>query len=339
MQAQRDSIQTGKKNPLLKKGSLFTWAVPKTQIAESGDYNLSGDRYNHIAKVLNHKWEAYPLKEVCKVDWGNTTLTKSSYVDGGEFLAVSDAGADGKIDYFEHNEDVTVISAIGANCGRIFYPGKKFTAIKNTITLTPDKTKILPKFLYWALEENQIPKRGGGQPFVSKGDVEKYKISLPPLEVQKEIADELDSYQKVIDGAKQIIAHHKPSIKIDPKWKVVGLKDIAEIVGGFAFKSENLKDTKSSDNELPVVKIGNVTKSGAIDLEDVQYHKYKEDLSKFLIKKGDLLVAMTGATVGKVAYSCVEGLLVNQRVGLIRAGEEVMQEYLKAVLLTDDFYR
>ena len=48
---------------------------------------------------------------------------------------------------------------------------------------------------------------------------------------------------------------------------------------------------------------------------------------------------MTGATVGKVAISDRNGLLLNQRVGLIRANEElIIKEFLKTLLLSDRFY-
>ena len=58
LEAQREAIKNGKKNPLLKKGSLFAWAVLKEKIAENGDYNLSGDRYteNQISKAAKYQF-------------------------------------------------------------------------------------------------------------------------------------------------------------------------------------------------------------------------------------------------------------------------------------------
>ena len=91
-------------------------------------------------------------------------------------------------------------------------------------------------------------------------------------------------------------------------------------------------------NYLPVIKIGNVGKDGKIDISDTQHHKYSTELQKFVIKKADILVAMTGATVGKTAVSEYDNLLLNQRVGMIRSKGTVMQDYLKYVLLSQDFY-
>ena len=82
-------------------------------------------------------WQQGTLKDLCIVDWGNTNLTKASYVEDGDFIAVSAAGCDGRIGHKEHSRHTPVLSAIGAQCGKMFFPDEDFTAIKNTITLTP----------------------------------------------------------------------------------------------------------------------------------------------------------------------------------------------------------
>ena len=145
-------------------------------------------------------WPKVALGEICIVDWGNTSLTKSSYVAGGEYLAVSATGGDGRIDHWEHKALTPVISAIGAQCGKLFLPEEDFTAIKNTITLTPIDYKrsqeaCCPIYLYHLLSSMQLPRRGAGQPFISKGDLENFKIPLPPLEEQRRIVAILDKAQ------------------------------------------------------------------------------------------------------------------------------------------------
>lgn len=133
-------------------------------------------------------WEVRRLGEAATVDWGNTKLTKAAYDPSGEYLGVSAAGADGRMNHFEHNEDVIVISAIGANCGRVLFPQVKFTAIKNTMTVTPTLEILSPLYVFSVLDKNRIPKRGGGQPFLSKGDTQEYQIPVPPLNLQKQFA-------------------------------------------------------------------------------------------------------------------------------------------------------
>ncbi len=130
----------------------------------------------------------------------------------------------------------------------------------------------------------------------------------------------------------RISIHHKT------KFELVTLGDVCAFIGGYAFKSSDLKDEKT-DGQIPVVKIGNLNKDGNIDLSNVQYVNYEENLSKYVIRKDDILMAMTGATVGKVAVSDRDGLLLNQRVGLIRAKEEfINMAFLKTILLSERFY-
>jgi type I restriction enzyme M protein len=263
------------------------------------EYSLSIDRYSVTTDYTNAKWPIVELKDICTVDWGNTNLAKSSYKPDGQYLAVSATGGDGRIENFEHEVGVTVLSAIGANCGKVFFPEERFTAIKNTITFTPDRAKILPKYLFCVLNENSFPVRGAGQPFMSKGDVEKYKIPLPPLEIQEKIVAELNGYQNIITGAKQITANWKPVIDIDPEWNKVKLGEVCErLTDGSHFSPE------ATDNGMPYVTVRDIDDDGKIDLlksKRILKSAY-EELARngCKPKRGDVLFSKDG-TVGKVA--------------------------------------
>ena len=138
-------------------------------------------------------WVKKPLNAICVVDWGNTSLTKKAYEPSGQYLAVSAAGCDGRIGHAEHKAFTPVLSAIGAQCGKIFWPVEDFTAIKNTITLTPKVGESDSRFLFHLLEHIELPKRGAAQPFMSKGDISAFSVPVPPLPVQKRIAAILDA--------------------------------------------------------------------------------------------------------------------------------------------------
>lgn len=177
--------------------------VPKERIV-ANNYDLTAAKYVE-RETRECKYEMVKLGEVATVDWGNTNLTKTSYEDGAEYIGVSAAGCDGRMSHFEHDVGVSVLSAIGANCGKVFYPDGKFTAIKNTITFTPHTNVILPKYLFFIMQNNHLPKRGGAQPFMAKADVESYVIPLPPLDVQQQIVDEIENKQSAINHARKII--------------------------------------------------------------------------------------------------------------------------------------
>ena len=136
--------------------------------------------------------EVMTLSDICIVDWGNTNLTKKSYLENGDYLAVSAGGPDGRIGHSEHKAFTPVLSAIGARCGRMFLPEEDFTAIKNTITLTPKSEAASGKYIYFLFEHLSLPIRGAAQPFIAKGDIEKFEVAIPPLNKQEVIVERLE---------------------------------------------------------------------------------------------------------------------------------------------------
>ena len=67
---------------------------------------------------------------------------------------------------------------------------------------------------------------------IGQMSMDKYKIPLPPLEVQREIVAEIEGYQRVIDGARAVIDNYRPQIVVDPEWPMVALEEACEIKRG-----------------------------------------------------------------------------------------------------------
>ena len=139
--------------------------------------------------VTNPKgWEVKSLGEACNVNWGNTSLTKSSFDENGDFLGVSAGGIDGRISNAEHDAKTIVISAIGARCGRLFFPKQPFTAIKNTMTVEP-KLGLDSKFVFSMLSLIELPKRGAAQPFLALKEIRQVPVILPDFALQSKFDD------------------------------------------------------------------------------------------------------------------------------------------------------
>ena len=101
-------------------------------------------------------------------------------------------------------------------------------------------------------------------------------------------------------------------------WEEVEIGAVADVLPGFAFKSVHL-----GDEGTPVVKIGNITDGGEVNLSDAQklpdsYLESKHE--RFRLANRDILLAMTGATAGKAGRICAPDgatFLLNQRVAKI----------------------
>jgi restriction endonuclease S subunit len=184
----------------------------------------------------------------------------------------------------------------------------------------------------------ELANRWVGQAGINATALAQFQIPLPPLEVQKEIVAEIEGYQKVINGARAVLDHYRPHIPIHPDWPMVELSASANFISGYAFKSTDMTAMPMDATYRRVVKIGNVGRDGQIDIADAQFHAYSEDLARFVLRVGDVVMAMTGATVGKVAVVKEEGFLLNQRVGVLRAKSTALQSFVFHLLCSDAFY-
>ncbi|EKY9452702.1 restriction endonuclease subunit S, partial [Escherichia coli] len=117
---------------------------------------------------------------------------------------------------------------------------------------------------------------------------------------------------------------------VEVEWKT--LKDVCDFKNGFAFKSSLFKETG-----LPIVRITNIDGFN-VNLDEVKYfslNDYKEDLSSFEVSMGNILIAMSGATTGKVGiYKKEIKCYLNQRVGKFIPKENILNNnYLYHFLL------
>lgn len=109
-------------------------------------------------------------------------------------------------------------------------------------------------------------------------------------------------------------------------WEIVPLEKIADFQNGYAFKSKELLNEPSPDC-YQVFKQGHIARSGGFVPDGTKswYPKsLASKLEKFVLKKGDILMAMTDmkdnvAILGNTAVMPLDNeYIVNQRVGHLR---------------------
>lgn len=106
--------------------------------------------------------------------------------------------------------------------------------------------------------------------------------------------------------------------KVPENWCWVKLGTVCKFENGYAFKSKYF----SANEGIPVIRISNIV-DNSISLEECVNTIEKNIDEKYIIKNGDLLIAMSGATTGKngIYYSDKIAYL-NQRVGNIKVIDE-----------------
>jgi type I restriction enzyme S subunit len=95
-------------------------------------------------------------------------------------------------------------------------------------------------------------------------------------------------------------------------WAKCKLSDVCQFESGFAFKSESYKKEGVPLIRISNIKDGTITTDGGVCIQEVVE-------SRFHVVKGDLLIALSGATTGKMGvYDKDDDALLNQRVGNLR---------------------
>ncbi len=144
------------------------------------------------------------------------------------------------------------------------------------------------------------------------------------ITLQEEMITKLQSYKQsviteaVTKGLDKNVPLKDSGIEwigeIPEHWNICQLKRCANIINGYAFNSNHF----SKDLGVPVIRIGDIINE-MVSFENIVYVQGNNELDKFQVHKNDILIAMSGATVGKIGiYDIEDKAYVNQRVGIIR---------------------
>lgn len=213
----------------------------------------------------------------------------------------------------------------------------------HSMILRPIEEKVHSQFLPWFMQTTQFWKtafaisEGSLSPTIKWKTLSAQEFWLPSLNEQRKISEILMSIEMNIERLEEFIKIAEKLNKglleklltrgigykkfketkigqIPVTWQVVDFENYVELRHGYAFKNDDF-----AEKGLKVLKIEQIKKEGRIDLsncsciDDSRAPEFKNEM----VKNGDILMALTGATLGK---SCrVEGIkeivLQNQRVG------------------------
>lgn len=111
--------------------------------------------------------------------------------------------------------------------------------------------------------------------------------------------------------------------EIPEHWEVVKINKIVTFINGYAFENFDF----NSIFEIPVIRIGDIQKEKIL-YDNCLKTKEKEKLKHFLIRSNDILIALSGATTGKIAFCDTDDkAYINQRVAIIRSKLKLVKYY------------
>ena len=331
--------------------------VEKSRLAESGGYNLSGERYSKIIHKKKTKYDHEILDNVCEriVE----SINPNNQSGGINFIGLENIESNtGKL-----------VGNIFTNYGNIkslkscFQPGDvlygklrpnlnkvhlaKFSGICSTdIFVLRSNGKIVANFLSEVLRSKQFNEKvllglGGAQlPRVNYDYLRKLEFPLPPLEIQHEIVAEIEGHQHIIDGARMVIENWKPNIELEleearkeagvEEWEMVKLGDECIIARGGSPRPINKYITKDNTG-VNWIKIGDVG-------ENAKYiEKTKEKIIIEGTKKsrkviiGDFVLS-NSMSFGRPYIMKIEGYIHDGWLLIRENKDRVYKDYLYYVL-------
>ena len=314
----------------------------KSDIGEQ-DYILVGERYV-ITTSSSGRWPQVKIGDICtEIKAGFACGNSAKDIEGVVHIRPMNITPDGRfslvgskyIDRGELREEFKIRAGdvlfnntnskelVGKTC---FVASDIYAGFSNHITRIRVGDQVMPQYIALVLQsmfENGIFLRmcnkWVGQAAINAKTLGGLSIPLPPLTVQEEIVTEIESYQKIIDGARQVVENYKPTIKIEPTWEIKPLQELCEVITkgttpttyGFDFV----------DDGINFVKIESISASGKIEKERLACisEECNAALRRSQLEKNDILFSIAGSMgTATIVEEDILPANTNQALSIIR---------------------
>ncbi len=249
-------------------------------------------------------------------------------------LLISISGAIGNVAVFNHSQDAFIGGAIAV----LKFKEKKSLDFVMHFLMSASGQKLLLNGVKSSSHKN-----------LTIADLRDLLIPLPPLNEQIAIANilsDVDRYLYSLDAlilkkesvkkalSFELLSQRKRLKGFNQAWQKVRLGDICYLKNGFSFKSDLFKNMG-----IPIIRISNISSiDNCINTNDLVFYDPILIDNDYILKQGDLILAMSGATTGK---SCLYNLnkiaYLNQRVGVFRAKTSFCYDFLVQFVFSELF--
>jgi len=304
-------------NPLGFESNVLARAVERTQIAENSEWNLSGDRY--LKNDFEHEnFEVTTVGDICQINPKKSELEGVGLNTPVSFVPMQDLGEntilfkpkqvknlsevrEGAYTYFRNN-DVLLAKVTpcfengkaGLACGLengIGFGSSEFYVLRAS-------ERIIPEFLYYMVTSSRFHDTAtaqmtgtGGLQRVPRQVLESFKIPVPPIDVQRAVVSEIEGYQKVVSGARQVVESYRPHITVQSDWPIFELNEVStKITDGAHFTPTYV------ENGVPFLRVTDITESNG-SKKFIPQSEHDELIKRCRPEKGDVLYSKNG-TIG-----------------------------------------
>jgi type I restriction enzyme M protein len=322
-------------NPLIQK--IIVQTVTKKKIGEKGDYNLSVDRYRVNENVRQSEFEMVELERVCEIT-SSKRIFQNEYVSSGipfyrtKEIVELNQGKEITLELFiseKRYEELKLkfdipkkgdllVSAVGTIGVTWVIPDERSFYFKDgNLIWIKNLKKINPIFLKFVLEIAFFYRmaeltNGAAYNALTIVKLKQLEIPLPPLSIQQQIVSKIESYQAIINGAKQVVENYKPQIDIDPDWEMVELGEIFKLSSGKGLTQQNMKE-------------GNYPVYGGNGING--YH------NDYFVENPIIVIGRVGAYCGAVEVTEPKSWITDNGLYITEYLKNINQKYLAQMLV------
>lgn len=313
---------------------------------------------------IPQEWDVTKLKYVLLISNGKDY--KDIEVEEGGYPVIGSGGVFARSRDYMYDGDVVLLGRKGTIDKPLFYSGKFWTVDTMFYSTVLNGNNI--KFMYYSslLIPFSYYSTATALPSMTQSDLNNHVLCLPSISEQQKIADFLDKKTAQLDKVKALLEEQIQKLKdyrasliyetvtkgldktvpmkdsgidwigqVPQGWGVKPLKYLIKFKNGYAFDSKHLTMEQTG---VKVIRIGDFKSSG-IDFNAALnvFTSFNSKLDFYRIRKSQILIAMSGATVGKISFVNQEPnvySVINQRVGII---ESEINKWIYYCLSTDSF--
>ena len=313
---------------------------------------------------IPEEWRVTKLKYALLINNGKDY--KDIEVEEGGYPVIGSGGVFARARNYMYDGDVVLLGRKGTIDKPLFYSGKFWTVDTMFYSTALNGNDI--KFMYYSslLIPFSYYSTATALPSMTQSDLNNHVLCLPSISEQQKIADFLDKKTTQLDKAKALLEEQIQKLKdyrasliyetvtkgldktvpmkdsgidwigqVPESWGVKPLKYLIKFKNGYAFDSKQLTMEQTG---VKVIRIGDFKSSG-IDFNAALnvFTSFNSKLDFYRIRKSQILIAMSGATVGKISFVNQEPnvySVINQRVGII---ESEINKWIYYCLSTDYF--
>ncbi|MCX6083297.1 MAG: N-6 DNA methylase [Chloroflexi bacterium] len=335
--------------------------VPISQIAETGDYNLSADRYREVVRIGKQHWPMVKLSEVCKIERGASPRPIDKFIttdaNGVNWIKIGD-GSPNSMYISSTKEKITqegakkshrvqkgdFILSNSMSFGHPYILNIDGCIHDGWLLLRPSGNHFIKEYLYHILGSDEILEQftklatGGVVNNLNSALVRSVEIPLPPLETQRQIVDKIMAHQRIIDGARQIVQEWKPDLGLELSEALPdGQNEWGKtILGNVCTRIPDTIDPQLFTGEINYIGLENIESNTGLLVGNIssQYSEIKSAKNKF--QPGDILYGKLRPNLNKVYLAQMTGICSTD-IYVLRAKNNIEPMFLELFLRSENF--